>query len=161
MSKLGDNYIEIMIDSLKKKEAILDDILKMNEHQRQVLKDPNLTPDDFESVVDDKAKCIEELEKLDAGFEAVFSKMRTELNGNREKYADEIKTMQDLIRSVTAKANDIRTSEMRNKEEALKKFAAVKTQVREVRTGHKIASEYYRNMLKLNFVDSQFLDNKR
>ena len=69
--------------------------------------------------------------------------------------------MQDLIRSVTAKANDIRTSEMRNKEEALKKFAAVKTQVREVRTGHKIASEYYRNMLKLNFVDSQFLDNKR
>ena len=161
MSKLGDDYIEIMIDSLRKKEAVLDEIMKMNEHQRQVLKDPNLTPEEFESVVDDKAKCIEELEKLDAGFEALFTKMRTELNGNKEKHASEIGAMQELIRSVTAKANDIRTTEMRNREEALKKFAAVRNQVKEVRTGHKIASQYYRNMLKLNYVDSQFLDNKR
>ena len=161
MNELGNNYIEIMIDSLRKKEEILDRIIAMNEHQRQVLKDPNLTPEDFESVVDDKARCIEELELLDNGFEAVFGKMKTELDVNRKAYETEIRTMQDLIRSITAKTTDIRTMESRNRDEALKKFSAVRSQVKDIRTGHKIASEYYKNMLKLNFVDSQFLDNKR
>ena len=161
MNKLGENYLEIMIQSLKNKIDVLDRIIAMNETQERALKDPNLTPDEFESVVDDKAKCIEDLELLDSGFEALFGKMKSELKGNPKAHEKEIKIMQDLIRVITDKTTKIKVMEKRNHDEAFKKFSEIRSQVKEIRTGHKVASEYYRNMLKLNMVDAQFMDNKR
>ena len=102
-------YIPIMIQSLKKKNQILDVIIGLNQQQRDELEDPGLDPDDFDLTVEKKAKQIEELEALDVGFQELFERVREELTGNREAYREEIAQMQELIRSLTEKSADIQT----------------------------------------------------
>lgn len=126
-----NQYIQIMIQSLKKKNQILDVIISLNQQQRDELENPALDPDDFDLTVEKKAKQIEELETLDNGFQELFERVQEELNNNREAYREEIAVMQELIRSLTEKSADIQTQEQRNKELMTRKFAAVRKQVKE------------------------------
>lgn len=154
-------YIPIMIQSLKKKNQILDVIISLNQQQRYELEDPGLDPDDFDLTVEKKAEQIKELESLDVGFQELFERIREELTGNREAYREEITQMQELIRSLVEKSVDIQTQEQRNKDLMTRKFAAVRKQVKEVRQSQKIVNQYYKNMMKTAYIESQFTDNKK
>ena len=154
-------YIPIMIQSLKKKNQVLDVIISLNQQQRDELEDPGLDPDDFDLTVEKKAKQIEELEALDVGFQELFERVREELTGNREAYCEEIAQMQELIRSLTEKSADIQTQEQRNKELMTGKFAAVRKQVKEVRKSQRIVNQYYKNMMKTAYIEPQFTDKKK
>ena len=154
-------YINILIESLQKKIRILDEIILADQEQREGLEDPNLDPDDFDKIVEKKSKYIEQLEQLDSGFEELFARVRDELNENREKYKEQIHTMQDLIRKITDKSLMIQKQEAQNKELMQQKFAEVRSQAREVRKSQKIVNQYYKNMMKTNYIDPQFMDNKK
>lgn len=154
-------YIHILVESLEKKIRILDGIISANQEQREGLEDPNLDPDDFDRTVEKKAEYIEELDQLDKGFEELFTRVREELNTNREKYKAEIQTMQGLIRKITDKTLMIERQETQNKELMEKKFAAVRSQAREVRKSQKIVNQYYKSMMKNSMSDPQFMDNKK
>lgn len=154
-------YIPIMIQSLKKKNQILDVIISLNQQQRYELEDPGLDPDDFDLTVEKKAEQIKELEALDVGFQELFERIREELTGNREAYREEITQMQELIRSLVEKSADIQAQEQRNKDLMTRKFAAVRKQVKEVRQSQKIVNQYYKNMMKTAYIESQFTDNKK
>lgn len=154
-------YLTILMESLQKKIRILDQIIMADQEQREALEDPNLDPDDFDRIVEKKADDIEQLEQLDAGFEEVFARVKEELDGNREQYKDQIHIMQDLIRKITDKSLLIQKQEAQNKELMEKKFTAVRSQAREVRKSQKIVNQYYKNMMKNNYNDPQFLDNKK
>ena len=69
--------------------------------------------------------------------------------------------MQELIRQLTEKSAAIQVQEARNKRLMEQKFASVKKQVREVRTSQKIVNQYYKNMMKTNFIEPQFTDSKK
>lgn len=155
------NYISILIQSLDKKIRVLDDIMKKNEIQREGLEDPNLDPDDFDKIVEEKSALLDQLEVLDNGFEEVFEKVKAELDGNRETYRAEIARMQEQIRKITDKSMEIQTQEARNKDLMQKKFASVRKQAGEIRHSQKIVNQYYKNMMKSNYIDPQFLDNKK
>ena len=154
-------YIAILIQSLRKKEQVLDSISIINQRQKTELEDPSLDPDDFDKTVEEKAKLIAELEKLDDGFDEVFQKVRDDLTNHKEEYRDEIKTMQELIRSLTAKSATVHGQEARNKVLMEQKFTAIKGQVRKVRSSQKVVNQYYQNMMKVNLVDPQFTDSKK
>lgn len=154
-------YIHILVESLEKKIRILDGIISANQEQREGLEDPNLDPDDFDKAVEKKAEYIEELDQLDKGFEELFARVREELNTNREKYKPEIQTMQGLIRKITDKTLMIERQETQNKELMEKKFAAVRSQAREVRKSQRIVNQYYKSMMKNSMSDPQFMDNKK
>ena len=154
-------YIPIMIQSLKKKNQILDVIISLNQQQRYELEDPGLDPDDFDLTVEKKAEQIKELEALDVGFQELFERIREELTGNREAYREEITQMQELIRPLVEKSADIQVQEQRNKDLMTRKFAAVRKQVKEVRQSQKIVNQYYKNMMKTAYIESQFTDNKK
>ena len=154
-------YINILIESLQKKIRILDEIILADQEQREGLEDPNLDPDDFDKIVEKKSEYIEQLDQLDNGFEELFARVRDELNENREKYKEQIHTMQDLIRKITDKSLMIQKQEAQNKELMQQKFAAVRSQAREVRKSQKIVNQYYKNMMKTNYIDPQFMDNKK
>lgn len=154
-------YIHILVESLEKKIRILDGIISANQEQREGLEDPNLDPDDFDRTVEKKAEYIEELDQIDKGFEELFARVREELNINREKYKAEIQTMQGLIRKITDKTLMIERQETQNKELMEKKFAAVRSQAREVRKSQKIVNQYYKSMMKNSMSDPQFMDNKK
>lgn len=154
-------YINILIESLQKKIRILDEIILADQEQREGLEDPNLDPDDFDKIVEKKSEYIEQLDQLDSGFEELFARVRDELNENREKNKEQIHTMQDLIRKITDKSLMIQKQEAQNKELMQQKFAAVRSQAREVRKSQKIVNQYYKNMMKTNYIDPQFMDNKK
>ena len=58
------NYLQIMIDSLKKKKDILDKIIVLNETQNKILSNTEFDHDVFENNMHEKGECIDELETL-------------------------------------------------------------------------------------------------
>lgn len=155
------NYINILLQDLTKKDRVLDEIIQANQRQKEALENPNLDPDDFDVIVEQKAKLIEQLNQLDDGFEQVYARVREELLENRESYREEILKMQELIRRLTDKSAVIETGEQRNKALMTQKFAAVKKQVREIRASQKVVNQYYRSMMQKETVEPQFMDNKK
>lgn len=157
---MTDNYIDIMLQSLKKKEQVLKAIVDENLKQREILEDVNGEADAFDATVEAKAKLIEQLEQLDSGFEKLFERMKEELEGNQDKYAEQIRQMKEYIKKITDKSIEIQAQEARNKDLMTSKFAAIKKQVKTMRKSSAAASEYYKTMAKLNYVDPQFMDGK-
>lgn len=156
-----NQYIPIMLQSLKKKNQILDSIIELNKRQREELEDPALDPDDFDKTVQEKATQIEALEALDAGFQEVYEKVRDELKDNKDAYREDIARMQDYIRRLTEKSAAIQVEEARNKSLMEQKFTAVRKQVKEVRKSQKVVNQYYKSMMKTNYIDPQFTDKKK
>lgn len=156
-----NTYIPIMIQSLKKKNQILDVIIQLNQRQRDELENPGLDPDDFDKTVEEKDVQIQKLDTLDTGFQELFEKVREELNDNREAYREEIAQMQKYIRRLMEKSASIQVQEAHNKALMQQKFAAVRRQIKEVRQSQKVVNQYYRNMMKTNYIDPQFTDKKK
>lgn len=153
--------LSILEQSLQKKLLLLDDILKKSKEQEGLLKNSDLEPDEFEKNIEEKGALVEELGKLDAGFEQVFQKVKSQLSDKKDQYRDEIRHLQKLIAEITAKSTSIEAQEARNKELAQKKFATVRKQIKEAKTSRQVVNQYYQNMMKLNFVDPQFMDDKQ
>lgn len=158
---MEENYLMIMIQSLKKKIQVLDCIIDANDRQKIGLENPSLDPDDFDKIVEEKAKYIEHLDLLDQGFDKLFTRVKEALDSDREAYKDEIREMQALITTVTEKSNEIQVQESRNKELMTQKFTKVHKQARDVRASQQAVNQYYQNMKKINFIDPQFMDNKK
>jgi len=158
---MEQTYVDIMIQSLKKKIQVLDRIMELNQLQKEQLEDAKSKVEDFDRTVEEKAKLIEQLEQLDSGFDKLYDRVKEELKGNKDAYAAKIKTMQECIRELTDKNMEIQAQETRNKDLMTRKFAFVRDSAKTVRTNTKAASQYYQNMMQLNYVDPQFLDNKK
>lgn len=156
-----NQYIPIMIQSLKKKSHVLDVIMELNQRQREELENPGLDPDDFDKTVVQKAEQIEVLETLDAGFQELYERVGEELKENKDVYRDEIAEMQTYIRKLTDKSATIQAQEARNKDLMQQKFATVRKQVKEVRKSQKVVNQYYKNMMKTNYIEPQFTDKKK
>ena len=154
-------YISIMIQSLKKKSAVLDTIMELNIQQKEELENPALDPDDFDQTVEKKAEQIQQLELLDNGFQELYEKVREELQSNREAYREDIACMQEYIRKLTDKSATIQAQEARNKDLMTQKFASVRKQVKEVRKSQKVVNQYYKSMMKANYMEAHFTDNKK
>ena len=158
---MEQTYIDIMIQSLKRKIQVLDQIIEVNLRQEQVLTDKKASVDEFDKCVEEKAKLIEQMQQLDSGFEKLYARVEDELKNKKENHTDSIKQMQSMIRKITDKSMEIQAQEARNKEFMIRKFTYVKDTAKNLRTNSKIASQYYRNMMQLNYVDPQFMDNKK
>lgn len=158
---MQNTYVDIMIQSLNKKIQVLNEIKKVNVLQSNLLEDEKADADDFDKTVEDKAKLIEQLEQLDSGFDKLFDRVKTELQDQREAYRDKIKTMQECIRRITDLSMELQSQEAKNKDLMTRKFVSVRQKAKIVRTNTKAASQYYQNMMQLNYVDPQFLDNKK
>ena len=156
-----EDYVTILVESLQKKNKILDQIRAANEEQRVLLADETLGPDAFEKTVDKKAELIEALNQLDAGFEQIYERVRPEIEQNMDKYADRIREMQQMITEIVEKTMSAQAEEARNKRLIEAKFSSLKKQIREVKSSQKAVNTYYQNMMKTGFIDSQFLDRKK
>ena len=154
-------YVDIMIQSLKKKVQILDRIIDLNKIQKSQLEDTKSSPDEFDKTVEEKAALIEQLEQLDSGFDKLYERVKTELRNHKTLYAGKIKIMQEYIRFITDKSIEIQAQEARNRELMTQKFASIRQKAKNMRTNTKAVNKYYKNMMQLNYVAPQFLDNKK
>ena len=143
---MSEKYIDILLQSLRKKEQVLNEIIRLDDVQKAQLENEMCSVEDFDQTVEAKSKCIEQLEQLDSGFQKLYAEVETEIKDNREKYSAEIKKMQECIRSVTDKSVKIQAQEARNKELLKEKIANVHKQATEVRKNSRAITGYYNSM---------------
>lgn len=156
-----NQYLTILIESLKKKVKVLDEIQKCNEKQADLFKVPDTSLDAFDGTVEEKSKLIEALVKLDEGFETIYARIAEEVASHKELYADQIKELQELIKKVTDQSVTIQAQEARNKELVEQYFRSQKNQLKAKKQSSSVAINYYKNMSKTSVVSPQFLDSKK
>ena len=159
--KTEHSYIEILLQSLVKKSSVLDKIMEANEEHARIAAEKEFDPEAFDVVFDKKDELIKELEQLDKGFSTVYTRVKEELIGNKEAYKEEIEKMQALITEITDKSMNIQATEKRNKDALMSRMDMVKREIYQAKNTKKIASNYYKSMNGLNYVEPQFMDRKK
>ncbi|MCR5273622.1 MAG: flagellar protein FliT [Lachnospiraceae bacterium] len=157
---MSNQYVDIMIDALVKKSKLLDRIINLNKQQRNFLNDPNLGPDDLELNIKQKGAIVDEILELDTGFNQVYSRIKDELENNKETYKEEIARLKELIREVTDKSQTVQSQEARNKELLTKKLSSVKARAKTVRNSARVIDSYAK-MTNYVSYDPQFMDDKK
>ena len=158
---MTEQYIDILEESLKRKIEVLDEIIKKNEEQKQILDAEKFDMEAFDKNTDEKGQLIDKLGLLDSGFEKIYERVKEELTENKEAHAEQIKRMQDSIRTITEKSVFIQTTEQRNRTQVEAKFRKEREVIQLGKNSMKVAKQYYNNMNRLSGADSHFLDNKK
>ncbi len=159
----GNNttYVNILLNTLLRKEECLKKISALEDNQEKILTNPELTVEEFESLMSQKQTMLNELESLDKGFETVYDRVKKELQTNKDIYREVIETMQKAIVSITELTVKIQAVEERNKAKADSIFAMKRNQVKTVRVSNQTAARYYKNMAgQHQSGQSYFLDTK-
>lgn len=156
-----NSYVQILVETLEKKKAVLAELIQLNAEQADIIKADSFDSAAFDENVNKKAEQIEILQKLDLGFDANFQQCKEELLNHKELYAEQIKRMQQLIRETIDQGSEVYTGEHRNKQAIEVQFKNQRGQIKGNRTNSKAAYDYYRMMNKNNVVDSMFMDHKK
>ena len=119
--------------------------------------------DEFDRIMDEKADLIEQLDKLDRGFEALYERVKELIQSEegKVKYRNEIKEMQESIRKITEKSTSIQVQEKRNKQTIEAVFRNEKEKLKSGKVSSRAAVNYYKTMNQTNYVSPQFLDKKK
>ena len=139
-----EQYLNVLKDSLIKKERILLNLLDKSEEQADVVKQNEVDWDYFTKLVDEKGELVEELLKLDEGFDFLYQRIKENLENNKENYKDMIKEIQELIKSVTQKSADLQVLEIRNKRLIEGTFANTRNEIKKSKLSQSAAIQYYR-----------------
>lgn len=154
-------YLQMLADSLKKKSSILELLQQESEHQAELVKAEAVDWSVFDASVERKGELIDELNRLDEGFEILYDRIKEGLNKDREAYKAQILEMQALIREVTEKSTNLMATEERNKNLVTNRFAEEKRKFKQQKTSSRVATNYYNSMNKMNYIDPQLMDQKK
>lgn len=155
------SYLNILQDSLIKKIDLLEQVEKKSLEQSEMIKGSNVDLELVDANMDEKAALIDEILKLDNGFESIYEKVREQLISNKEQFKVQIHNLQGLIAKVTEKSTAIQAIEARNKAQMDIVFSTQKREVQNRRNAMSVARDYYQNMNKVKHVSPQFLDHKK
>ncbi len=153
-------YIQMMLESLQKKEQVLDGLLMQSEKQKEVLSVEEVDWDSFDQLTVAKGELIDELLKLDEGFETLFERIKQPLTEKKGTYKTEIGFMQATIRSLTDKSAKLETMEQRNKKLVESRMTASRQVIKQSKMGSQAAMQYYQRMNRINTIDPQLMDKK-
>ena len=115
----------------------------------------------FDDAVEEKQRLIDEVVRLDEGFEILYEKLAKELEGNRQRYAAQIKEMQAKVAKVTELSVSVQAQEARNKKLVENYFARERAGIGQRRKSAKSAFDYYKSMSGAGYVPPQMYDNKQ
>lgn len=155
------NYLIVLEEALHKKLQLLDRIQVYNEAQYQVFSGDNIQVNKFDEYIEEKGKLIEEILQLDVGFETLYVNLSEELKNNRDKYAAQIKVLQELVKQVTEKSVVVQAQEARNKVLVETYFAKEREQIGRGRRNSTVAYNYYANVNKAAQSQPQFMDSRQ
>ncbi len=153
--------LDMLEESLVKKIEIMKMIEDENARQKEILSNSDeVNLEAFDKTLDTKGEYIEELEKLDDGFQSLFDRVKKEVGDNKEAYADQIKRMQHLIHDIMDKSASIEAAEHRNKKLAERYFSSERQKMAEGKRSSAAAFNYYSTMNNFKDIPPQFLDTK-
>ena len=155
-----DKYMDMLVECLEKKNQILDSLAVVNKKQTKLIQDEDFSLAEFDKCVEEKGIFIDNILKLDSGFEGLYNKVGKTVADNPVAYKTQLSKMQKLIAEITEKSVSIQAEEERNKALIENRFNREKNRIKSGRSQSKVAMDYYNSMNKLNHVDSQFWDKK-
>ncbi len=158
---MTENYLALLEESLRKKLQVMAEIEKYNLRQQEVFRSENVEIERFDEYVEEKGRLIDKLTALDSGFEKLYAKVAEQLEGNREKYTVQIRTLKALVTEVTDVGVRIQAQEARNKKLVEDYFRKEKENIRIGRKSSRAAIGYYKTMNQSAVVPPQFLDSKK
>ena len=158
---MTENYLTVLEDSLRKKLQVMAEIRSYNLQQQEIFQSGKADLDKFDEYVAEKGALIDKVTELDTGFERLYVRVAEELKNNREEYAEQIKTLQALVREVTDASVEIQAQEARNKKLVEDFFRRSREDICRGRQNSKAAYDYYKNMNKTSVVMPQYMDSKK
>lgn len=161
MANENKNYIMILLESLRKKLAVLELISEENEKQKNMLSQGDVDLKQLEPTLEKKQEYIDQLNELDEGFQVLYDRVKEELSQYFYKYEQEILEMKRLISQITGKGMVIQTEEERNKQLIQEKCNKDRRTIRQKKTSKQVAVNYYKSMNKLVQIEPQFMDKKK
>ena len=142
MNSNNSVYVRMMVDVLKRKEKILQQILEQTKEQEVILKQEDVDYDRFQELLDEKGRQIDELNQIDEGFDALFKKVEKEITVHKENYLTEIVTMQ-------------------NSERFKIYLASKRKQIHDYHVNSQTASRYYQNMANSHRPEQSYYFNEK
>ena len=137
-----ENYLEILKDSLIKKIRILEEIVKIDDEQTTLFSTDKDNEDKIRETFDRKSALIDEINRMDAGFESVFEKVKEQLDNRKDEYKKEIKEMQELIKRITDLSMHIEAQEKRNKSLVNGNLSSMRKELSNAKRSTSLAKQY-------------------
>lgn len=153
--------LNMMIESLEKKLAVLEEIQKANVEQSEILKAEPFDQEAFDKTMDVKGEQIGKLDSLDEGFDQLYQQIREILPAHKEEFSEEIVRMQELIRQISEKSVSIQVGEQRNKAALETVVKRENLKLRSMQNKRRVMQNYASSMNHLNLIDPQFMDRKK
>lgn len=158
---MTEGYLQIMIESLEKKTAVLEQIMELNTRQAQISAHQPMDMEAYDAAMEEKGKLIDEINKLDDGFNSTYELVKDEVAANPQKYRNKVLEMQELIRVAVEKGVTIEAQEKRNKSAMEVALRMKRTELKQSKVSNSVALKYYKSMSKINYVDPQLMDKKK
>ena len=95
------NYLQVLSESLDKKIDILKQLEVLTAAQKEIVDKGEFDEEAFNDNVESKAALIDELEKLDTGFQILYDNIKNQIEGNKDRYKQEIAALQVKIKTIT------------------------------------------------------------
>ena len=156
-----ESQLTILSESLDRKLEVLQKIQEYNKHQEEIFSAQNVDISQFDAAVEEKQRLIDEVVRLDDGFEIMYAKLAKELEGNRQHYAAQIRELQTKVAKVTELSVYVQAQEARNKKQVENYFARERAGIGQRRKSAKSAFDYYKSMSGAGYVPPQMYDNKQ
>lgn len=155
-------YLNIMIDTLKKKEVLLEELKSTTLRQTAILEQEEFDADGFDSTIDEKQSKIDELLKLDEGFMELYNKVKDTLMSDGKDYAAEIEQAKVYIKKQTDLSVELQALEEKNRVKLSVHLSKGRQKGKDFRTSSRTAAAYYKTMSNHHQDgDSYFLDSKK
>ena len=158
---MSDAYMSMLIDSQEKKLALLEKAIELDRVQEEIITGESPDMGALDANINAKGALIDDLNRLDDGFEALYAKVREDFIKNKDSHKEEIRRLQELIRQITEKIAEIEAMEARSKVNFENFMKHRRSSLKENRNAVKAANIYAINMRKMNKIDSVFVDNKK
>ena len=158
---MSSAYINMLIESQEKKLELLDWVIELDKEQETIVTGDKPDMEALNANLTAKGALVDELNKLDEGFDSVYAKVREELINNKEAHKSEIGRLQELIRQIMDKTADIEAMEARSKINVETFLKRRKKELREGRNSIQAASVYSANMRRAYDTSPFFVDNKK
>ncbi len=154
-------YVNIMQESLERKERYLKEILDLTKEQECIAKEKKFDEEAFNKIIDRKDILINNVNEIDKGFTAVYDRVRSEVMENKHLYAEQLVSMQELIRKCVDLGMEIEAQENRNRATLEQVFSVGFKGIKQVKQSKKAANKYYKAMSNGNVNDSVLYDRKK
>lgn len=158
---MDQNYVQVLIDTITKKEETLRKILEITKQQESISKQEVYASEDMEETLNEKEIQIARLNYLDEGFQSVYDRVRSEIRNHLDTYKQDVLVLQDKIRICTEIGNEIMVLEERNRNRFSVLFSKAHADYSSSKSQANVAQNYFKTMNNSKVMDAYFVDKKQ